>query len=366
MGIFYLLGRPLGWVLRQIYGLIPSFGWAIIILTVAVRVLSFPLQLKQQKSMARMSAYQPLIQEIQNKYKKHPNPQKQNEEMMALQQEYGFSPTAGCLPMFLNFFVLFGVIDAVYRPVQYILQIGSEAIQAAGAALGLATGSTNLMLDTQLLQRIRELGEGAAAALGGTLTAEQIATIQNFNVEFMGIDLALKPTLAFNNLLIFPALSVVTMILLNIITTKMTGQQMTGGMKWMPWIMSVFFITFCFQVPVGFSLYYTVSNLLMFLQSLILKKIYNPEEFKAQLAREIEEKKEAKRRKQHVTYKDESGETVTKDVTMNEMVRLRLELARRADEEKYANEITTNEELAALRAQQAPVGGKKKNKKKEG
>ena len=367
MGIFYILGGPLGWVLRHIYDLLPSFGWAIIVLTIGVRVLSFPLQLKQQKSTMRMAAYQPLILEIQNKYKKHPNPQKMNEEIMELQQEYGISPTAGCFPMLLNFLVLFGVIDAVYRPVQYILQVSASAIEAAGAALGLA--GNPLMLDTMVLQKVQALGSGAAAALNGALTAEEIARIQDFNVLFMGIDLAQKPELAFNNLLIFPLLSVVTMILLNMVMTKMSGQQMTGMVKWMPWIMSIFFISFCFQVPVGFSLYYAVSNVLMFIQSLILRKIYDPEEYKRKLAEEMAEKKAAKRRKQTVTYVAESGETVTEEVTPHEKDRLRLEIARREDEEKYKDEITTNEELAAWRAahpEEMGTGKKKKNKKKEG
>ncbi len=361
MNPLYILGRPLGWVLWKIYEMIPSFGWSIILLTIGVRLISFPLQIKQQKSMVRMSAYQPMIMEIQNKYKNHPNPQKQQEEMMQLQQEYGFSPTAGCLPMFLNFAVMFGVIDAVYRPLQYIVRISADSIAAAGEALGLA-GGNNLMLDTQVLQKIQELGSGAAAALNGTMTGEQIAAIQNFNMSFFGIDLAVKPTLAFNNLLIFPLFSVITMILLNVITTKMSGQQLTGAMKWMPWFMSIFFITFCFQVPVGFSLYYAVSNLLMFLQSVVLKKLYNPEEYKKKLAAEIAEKKAAKRRKQEVTYVDAKGETVTAAMAPNELNRLRLELARREDEKKYADEITTNEELAAWRAQQAQQSGKKKKK----
>ena len=248
---------------------------------------------------------------------------------------------------------------------QYILQIGAEAIEAAGAALGL--GKAGLMLDTMVLQKVQELGSGAAAALNGALTAEQIASIQNFNVMFMGVDLAQRPTLAFNALLIFPALSVVTMILLNIVTMKSTGQEVTGAMKWMPWIMSLMFIGFCFQVPVGFSLYYTVSNLLMFVQMVVLKKIYDPEEFKAKLAAEIEEKKAAKHRKQTVSYVDDAGEKITKSVTPQEMARLRMEMARRLDEEKYKDEITTNEQLAAWRAQQEAEGGKKKkNKKKVG
>ena len=63
--------------------------------------------------MAKMSAFQPMMMEIQTKYKD--KPEKQQEEMLKLQQDYGYSPTAGCVPMLLNFLVMFGVIGVVYN-----------------------------------------------------------------------------------------------------------------------------------------------------------------------------------------------------------------------------------------------------------
>lgn len=56
---------------------------------------------------------------------------KQQEELMKLQEEYGYSPTAGCLPMVLNFVVIFGIIEVVYRPLTYILHLPAEVITAA-------------------------------------------------------------------------------------------------------------------------------------------------------------------------------------------------------------------------------------------
>ncbi len=84
-----------------------------------------PLQLNQQKSMARMSAFQPLVAEIQKKYRD--KPEKQQEELMKL-QEQGYKPTAGCMPMLVNFLVMFGVIEVVYRPLQRIFHIGADAL----------------------------------------------------------------------------------------------------------------------------------------------------------------------------------------------------------------------------------------------
>ena len=119
MNILYILGVPLGYVMEWIYNLIPNYGWDIIIFTIVIRLLSIPLQLNQQKSMAKMSAFQPMIADIQKKYKDKPD--KQQEELMKLQQNYGYKPTAGCMPMLVNFLVMFGVIEVVYLSLIHIL-----------------------------------------------------------------------------------------------------------------------------------------------------------------------------------------------------------------------------------------------------
>ena len=129
MNFFYILSAPLGYVMEWIYKLLPNYGWDIIPFTIVIRLLSIPLQLNQQKSMAKMSAFQPMLQEIQTKYKN--KPEKQQEELLKLQQEYGYKPTAGCMPMLVNFLVMFGVIEVVYRPLQRIFHIGADPITAA-------------------------------------------------------------------------------------------------------------------------------------------------------------------------------------------------------------------------------------------
>ena len=334
MGFLGLLGTPLGYVMKFIYDFLGSYGWALIVFTVLVRLCSFPLQVKQQKNTARMSAYQPMITEIQKKYAKDKD--KQNQELMRLQEEYGYNPMAGCLPMFLNFFVLFGVIEAVYYPLQHILHIGKDTLTAVASAMGL---NYDMYFGNTLIQQVQNGSLIQAAA--DLLTPAQIEAIKNFNIMFLGIDLTQTPTLALNALLIFPILSVVTMAMTNVITMKMSGQEMQGSMKWMPWIMSLMFVWFAFRVPVAFSLYYTVSNVLMFAQSVILKKMYDPEKMKQQVQDEIEAKKKAKKAKKQIKTVDAAGNEVVKEATEAEIARLRLEMARKLDEEKYKGERTT-------------------------
>ena len=200
-----------------------------------------------------------------------------------------------------------------------------------------------------------------------TALGEYLPAVQDFHVMWGNLNLVAMPTISLAGwmTLIFPVLSIITMVASQIIIQKTSGQELQGSMKWMPWMMSAMFIFIGFTVPVGFSMYYTVSNVLMVVESLLAKKIYDPEKMKAQLAAEIEEKRKAKKAKKKVTVKAEDGSKVEKEVSDSELASLRLQRAREIDAARYADERTvplTAEERAALEEQ---LGGKKKKKKNE-
>ncbi len=109
------------------YLLVQNVGWAIIIFTVVIKAALFPLNLKQQKSMAISQLYTPRVQEIQRKYKN--NPEKQQEELAKLQKE-GYNPTGGCGTMLLSMLVLFGIIGVVYKPMTHMERFDSAEITA--------------------------------------------------------------------------------------------------------------------------------------------------------------------------------------------------------------------------------------------
>lgn len=353
--MFSFVAIPLGYAMEFIYNLIGNYGIALIVFTVAIRVLLFPLDLKQQKSMARMSAFQPLIKDIQKKYAK--NPQRQQEEMLRLQQEHGYSPTAGCLPMAINMFILFGIIDVVYKPLNYILHVSKEVIDTI-VSVGNITAASEYQLQSVIINAVQSNPE----MFTGHVDAAIIDRIANFNFIFCGIDLSQVPTFGFNALVIIPILSVVTMILSQVITQKSSGQELEGSMKYMPWIMSAMFIYFGFTVPVAFSLYYTASNVTMTIKQLIVKKIYDPAKVKAQIAEEIEQARREKKKKKLVTVTDANGEKVQKEVNEAALASMRLQKARELDEARYADERTTrftDEEREAWIAEQNAKGKKK-------
>ena len=345
MNILYILGVPLGYVMEWIYNLIPNYGWDIIIFTIVIRLISIPPQLNQQKSMAKMSAFQPMIADIQKKYKD--KPEKQQEELMKLQQEYGYKPTAGCMPMLVNFLVMFGVIEVVYRPLQRIFHIGADALTAAGEALTtLGISFTTVTRDTNIIAQVIA-GESTVTSC---FTPDQVSTITEFgqHMDFFGIDLTRVPqySLAADNLplLIFPILAVVTMFISTHISMKASGQQMQGGMKMTMYMMPLMYLFFCFTVPCAFSLYYVVSNILMTVQSIFMKKIYDPEKMKEEVLAEMAaRKKEQKRGVKNTTIKvtdEKTGQIVEKNISASEMNKRRLEYARKLDEERYKDERT--------------------------
>ena len=124
-GWFRWFEKPLLWLLRQLNGLVGNFGVAIILLTVIVRGLMFPIAQKQFASMAAMKAIQPKMKAVQERYKD--DRQKQQQEIMALYKKEGVNPLAGCLPLLLQipiFYALYKVlllaIEMRHEPFLYI------------------------------------------------------------------------------------------------------------------------------------------------------------------------------------------------------------------------------------------------------
>ncbi len=110
-GFFSILALPLFWVLKLFYTLTNNYGWAIVLLTILVRIPFIPLVNKSQKSMKKMQEIQPRMAELREKYKK--DPQKLQKETMELYKKYKVNPVGGCLPMLLQipvFFALYNIL----------------------------------------------------------------------------------------------------------------------------------------------------------------------------------------------------------------------------------------------------------------
>lgn len=112
-----------GWLVRQMlevlrffYSLIPNYGIAIILLTLLVRLILYPLTLKQTKEMAKMQKIQPKVKALQDKYKD--DPQRLNEEVMKLYTKNRVNPLGGCLPMLLQLPIIMALFNTFRNAVE--------------------------------------------------------------------------------------------------------------------------------------------------------------------------------------------------------------------------------------------------------
>jgi len=126
------VAKPLFSVLRYINDYTHNFGWAIIIVTLGIKLLFVPLQYKSYKSMQGMKTIQGPVAKLQEKYKD--DKQKLNEELMKLYREHKVNPVGGCLPMFLQMPVFIALFNILYmtidlRQAPFMLWIHDLSIQ---------------------------------------------------------------------------------------------------------------------------------------------------------------------------------------------------------------------------------------------
>ncbi|WP_292052317.1 MULTISPECIES: membrane protein insertase YidC [unclassified Brevundimonas] len=115
-GMFWFLTRPIFQVLEFFFGLLGNFGLAILALTVVVKLVLFPLANKSYASMSKMRMLQPKMEEIKKKHGK--DPQKQQQEMMALYQREKINPLAGCLPILVQIPVFYALYKVLFVTIE--------------------------------------------------------------------------------------------------------------------------------------------------------------------------------------------------------------------------------------------------------
>ena len=332
-----ILATPLGWVMRLIYNIIQNYGLTIIVFTLLVKLILLPFAIKQQKSSAKMAVVQPQMLEIQKKYAK--NQQKMNEELAALYAREGYNPTSGCLTLFIQFPIIMGLYDVIYKPLTHVLALGSETLtKATEIATSLGLLPEKLYSAEPYIISAVQNDPAAFEALG----ADIVSKIQNFDMYFLGINLGDTPTMAFNALLLIPILSFASQMLMTVISFRNnnTGSDnpSMAGMKATMYMMPFLSAWICFSVPAGVGMYWIVSSVLSLLQMVVLNKFYNPKEMaekariESERRRELEKAERARRREE---AKAGEAEAKRKALSQKEINRQKLAEARRRDAEKY-------------------------------
>ena len=222
-GIWRPLEVLLKWLLQFFYKLIPNWGVSIILVTILIKLVFFPLTKKSSESTQQMQKMQPKIQELQAKYKG--KPQKLNEEMAKLYKEAGYNPLSGCLPLLIQLPILF----AMYR-------LFNNYFEFRGAMF-IPHWIPDLSVGDSILQFPSPI-----------------------------------PFLGWTDLRILPIVYVISQMVFGKITqTPTSDQQQNSTMKIMLYGMPLFFFFMFYNAPSGLLLYWTCTNFLMLVQQMIIK-----------------------------------------------------------------------------------------------
>lgn len=137
-GLFGFITEILYAGLKGIYSAVPNWGWSIVLLTIIIKILFFPLTYQSTKSMSKMQDLQPKIKALRNKYKKAKQDPEQrrklNEETMRLYKQHGVNPAGGCLPMLIQLPIFWGFFQLLrvaleFRHSPWILWIGDLSVK---------------------------------------------------------------------------------------------------------------------------------------------------------------------------------------------------------------------------------------------
>jgi len=372
--LFFLLAEPLGIIMGLCYSLVGNVGVAIILFTIIVRVLMFPLSVKQHKTTAKSQIFTPKLTEIRKKYAG--NQEKYREEMMKLQKQ-GFNPAGGCLPMIVTMLILFGVLGVVYGPMKHFEQISSDdisnirqiAIKIEQENYLAEEGKTAEDADYKAIERdLNDIYRGELRIIGiyqknaerfkesWTLTDGRVQlkdeTIKKLdsladNIFFLGINFSEVPGDAEKSwpIILIPILSFIFaaahMIMMQIIQRKTMPEALAqmGAMKYMLYFMPILSLVIAFQFPAGAGFYWAISSAVMIVQTLLINQMYPPVKIKEAIKETLE--KQGMKFDNVVVIEKHDGSKVEKkasQMSQNEKkdyYRKKLEEARKADLEKY-------------------------------
>ena len=284
-----------------------SYALALLLYALLFKLLFLPFGIKQQKNQIKMAKLAPKIALIKAKYRgrnDQPTLQKQQQEIMDLQQREGYSPLSGCLPLLLQMPIIIFLYKIIQNPLSYICKLSEDGVRAiAKLALenGLSVGkditleniaSTKIAGINQinLISHINSIGVDSVSSQTGV----DLSNLPSFKA--FGLDLAANPTFSpFTWLVIIPVIAAALTWLSMWLTRKWNGNGMNpaqdqdpqaqASAKMMDLMMPAMTLFFAFNFSGILGLYWIYQSALGILQTFALSRImplpkYTDEEIK--------------------------------------------------------------------------------------
>ena len=294
----YYICVPFAWLTRLFYTWTGSYGVALILFTLMVKLVLLPFQLKSKKSMLRMNRMQGKIKDIQTRYAN--NKEKQQQEMADLYAREGVNPMSGCLWSMIPFPILIALYYIIRVPLRYFMSLSESVIAEittlAGTLGFTAAEGSQAYEQIYLAKFIHEHWADFAGKFDGLI---------DLNYNFLHIDLAAQPSSLFSQfpsggwpvigILILPLISAGLQFLMTMISMKSNGNtQMNGSSKAMMYMMPLMTVWMGYILPAALCVYWICNAGFSCIQELFLNKYFNKI-----LDREETDKEREKREKRY-------------------------------------------------------------------
>ena len=288
-----------GYVLQLLYNIVGNYGWAIILFSVLVKAIMIPISIKQQRTMKKNQKIQEEVKQIQFKYKNEP--EKMNQEMMALYKREGMSPFSGCLSSIIQIVLLFSVFLLVRQPLTYMVKMDTDVIsKMENVITEQEEGNKNAYAEIAVIQYVNNLDNKTSVSKDESFDMKEYAEQANLNMDFFGIDLSQVPKNNWKDfkVLIIPILYIISSfvsIRLSMNTNNKQNKEkklitdgkeqeeekynpMDDANKTMVWMMPIMSVSIAAIAPLGLALYWLMNNILMIVERLVFNKIFEKEE----------------------------------------------------------------------------------------
>ena len=293
--IGYYICVPFAWLVRLFYNLTNSYGVALILFTLVIKLIMLPFQMKSKKSMMRMSRVSGQMQELQKRYAK--NQAKLQEEMQKLYEEEGVNPMSGCLWSLIPFPILIALYSIIRQPITHFMMLSKDVLQtvvqsAADAGVNLtnivmmdkATGTPALKDGLYQLASYGQINLVKAVQEMGLSTPEGWF---DMNYNFLGLDLTATPweyvksftfTWAVIGVILIPILAGLSQFVFSKLTMKTQPQADAAGgasMKSMMYMMPLMSVSIAFIMPAALGVYWIAQSVFSLIQEAILNKTFS-------------------------------------------------------------------------------------------
>ena len=293
--IGYYICVPFAWLVRLFYNLTNSYGVALILFTLVIKLIMLPFQMKSKKSMMRMSRVSGQMQELQKRYAK--NQAKLQEEMQKLYEEEGVNPMSGCLWSLIPFPILIALYSIIRQPITHFMMLSKDVLQtvvqsAADAGVNLtnivmmdkATGTPALKDGLYQLASYGQINLVKAVQEMGLSTPEGWF---DMNYNFLGLDLTATPweyvesftfTWAVIGVILIPILAGLSQFVFSKLTMKTQPQADAAGgasMKSMMYMMPLMSVYIAFIMPAALGVYWIAQSVFSLIQEAILNKTFS-------------------------------------------------------------------------------------------